>query len=161
MKLEHARLEKLAILLDGYRHDPNRPDFNLKSWGVVETRRRGFLWLKRVECGTTACAVGLACLSGAFAADGLTYEIEKRGMIPLYGDCDNWEAVEAFFGLTRKQSTLLFSADEYLEGSGTPLAVAKRIRALVDRSRRAAQSRRPRTFAAVQQIKERALDPVH
>lgn len=39
----------------------------------------------KVDCGTKACAFGLAAISGEFAKEGLTYRFLKSGVFPLSG----------------------------------------------------------------------------
>jgi hypothetical protein len=131
--VNRERLERLATLLDGYR-DSNTPRFNLQSWGESETQRGGFLWLRRHDCNTAACAVGLACGSGNFAEDGLCYGDEKNGgLTPKFHDDEGWNAVKAFFGLEQAQAVLLFAEHSYdvTEGEAAAQAVAARIREMI------------------------------
>jgi len=152
------RLERLAQILDGYVKDSSGRKFDLGGgWATPRTRRVGFLWRKQIECGTTACAVGLACLSGQFAADGLCYLINDDGqLLPMYDEVNNWEAVEQFFGLSRKQAHRLFYEGSYAVSTGprAALAVARRIRNTI---RRGVRAKRPRTSGAVAKIKREAL----
>lgn len=163
MAINIERLERLAVLLDGYRPEPSAPDFDLAGWATTETRRTGFLWLRKRECGTQGCAVGLACLSGIFANEGLSLTTNASGYLPVFEGKRSWYAVEAFFGLSIKQAIRLFQPDSYPVSRG-PLAaafVAARIRDMIKRSMTARrQQRRPKTFAAVERIKAAALEPV-
>lgn len=158
--METGRLERLAVLLDQHVERPGANEFDLSEWGIIATRRGGFLWLKQVECGTCACAVGLACLSGAFIEDGLRHIKDGSHIDPLYAGLNGYAAVRAFFGLTKDQALTLFNAGHY-EISAGPIAaaaVAHRIRQLVKRSNRAkASNSKRRMTAAVEKIKFDAL----
>lgn len=162
MTLKTNRLSRLADLLERYDGAPNAPAFDLENWGSVTVKRRGFLWLQKAECHTHACAVGLACLSGAFAADGLTFKLDpdiNGGLEPVFASHAGYPAVQAFFGLTEKQAANLFSVDAYdgaTRGPEAAKAVAARIRALiVPKPKRVRKSKR--TIAAVEKIKADAL----
>lgn len=145
MAIQTERLERLAKLLDDHVRDSSGRTFDLETWGEV-------------ECGTTACAVGLACLSGQFAADGLSYIIDDGELYPIYAGLNNWSAVCHFFGLTEKQAVRLFMQRSYAVSAGpvAATAVAARIRGMLQRS---ARSKRHRTSAAVARIKREALSP--
>lgn len=128
--MNRERLERLAALLEGYR-DRETPRFDLQSWGTSKNQRGGLFWLRKDSCGTAACAVGLACHSGAFTQDGLSHETDANGAItPMFRDFEGWTAVKAFFGLDQSQATSLFAAHSYelTDGEAAAQAVATRIR---------------------------------
>ncbi|MCF2524807.1 hypothetical protein [Bradyrhizobium sp. G127] len=129
--MNRERLERLAVLLEGYRGN-DAPRFNLQNWGKAENRRAGFLWLGQRPCNTAACAVGLACDSGIFAEDGLSYEVDKETntLNPAFRDLQGWSAVKSFFDLGQVQATTLFAEHSYeiTEGEIAAKAVAARIR---------------------------------
>jgi hypothetical protein len=127
------RLRRLAMLLDVYR-DSSTPRFDLQSWGASKTQRGGFLWLRQHTCGTAACAVGLACGSGVFAEEGLTYSSDKKGgLTPMFGELEGWNAVKLFFDLEQDQAVRLFAEHSYAvtEGEAAAQAVAARIREMI------------------------------
>jgi hypothetical protein len=129
-RMNRERLTQLAILLDGYR-DSHTPRFDLQSWGESETQRGGFLWLRQHTCNTAACAVGLACGSGVFAEDGLSYDEDANGgLTPIFGGIEGWSAVKSFFDLDQTQAVRLFAEHSYdvTEGEAAAQAVAARIR---------------------------------
>lgn len=110
------RLQHLITILQGV--PPDR--FNLAAW----------------KCGTTACAVGWACLAPEFNKQGLTF----RGPGPVYSKPDaepdefytHWRAVEEFFGLTEVQAWHLFTEHAYASiPNPVPQDVADRITALL------------------------------
>jgi hypothetical protein len=144
--MNRERLKRLAILLDSYR-DGNAPRFDLQSWGESETQRGGFLWLRQHTCNTAACAVGLACGSGVFAEDGLSYDEDKNGgLTPAFRGAEGWNAVKSFFGLDQVQAVRLFAEHSYdvTEGEAAAQAVATRIRQMIappNASTREAQER--------------------
>jgi hypothetical protein len=127
-------LERLAVLLEGCR-DSDVTRFDLQNWGKFEDRRSGFLWLQQHACNTAACAIGLACGSGVFAEDGLSYEVDEltRELTPLFGSFQGWSAVKAFFDLDQAQAVELFAGHSYetTEGEVAARAVAARIRRMI------------------------------
>ena len=131
--MNRERLSRLATLLEGYR-DRDAPRFSLQNWGETETQRRGFLWLRRHTCNTAACAVGLACVSGVFAEDGLSYDEGNNGALtPMFDGIEGWSAVKTFFGLDQSQAVRLFAEHSYdvIEGEIAAQAVAARIRQVI------------------------------
>lgn len=138
--MKKQRLLKLADLLEADAANKKGIKFNLSTWaadthgvsssfGVGET--------VPVDCSTQACAVGLACLSGAFKRSGLGYDISFTGQLhPTFDGDKGWYAVQYFFGLTEVEAYHLFSADRYPENKRTAAAgerfVAKRIRKFVE-----------------------------
>jgi hypothetical protein len=128
--MNRERLRRLAMLLDTYR-DTGMPRFDLQSWGISKSRRGGFLWLRQHTCGTAACAVGLACGSGVFAGEGLTYSSDSNGgLTPMFGELEGWIAVKSFFDLEQDQAVRLFAEHSYAvtQGEAAAQAVAARIR---------------------------------
>ena len=131
--MNKARLLKLADLLEADAKNPYGVRFNLRDWGKAEDKT------PTVDCGTTACAIGLACLSPEFQAEGLSFDTyfdedeSNWGMRPKYGPRDSWGAVEDFFELSHRESYRLFrrSAYEVFKGAEAELAVAARIREMV------------------------------
>jgi hypothetical protein len=132
--MNRERLKRLAELLEGYR-DSDVTRFDLQNWGKFESQRAGFLWLHQRSCNTAACAVGLACGSGIFAEDGLSYELDKTNMelTPLFRDLEGWTAVKSFFDLDQVQAVKLFAQHSYelTEGEAAARAVAARIRKMI------------------------------
>ena len=105
------------------------------------------------SCGTTACAVGLAAVSGAFKAQGLRLDTSRMGNVYIEGEeeaygvgaarwsCEKtWiDAAQTLFGLSRAEVAYLFTDDPYVvEGKKTYGAkgernVAKRIEGVAER----------------------------
>jgi hypothetical protein len=91
--------------------------------------------VNETACGFAACAVGWACTLPDFQADGLYYNVLDG--YPVHGQFENWEAVEAFFGLEPQQAWHLFSLSDYQEAGKDwreevpPDEVAKRIRDMI------------------------------
>jgi hypothetical protein len=132
--MNRVSLKRLAVLLDGCR-DSDVTRFDLQNWGKFEGRRAGFLWLNQHLCNTAACAVGLACGSGIFAEDGLSYKVDEINMelTPLFRGLEGWSAVKAFFDLDQAQAVELFAGHSYelTEGEVAAQAVAARIRKMI------------------------------
>ena len=161
--LKVGRLSRLATLLENETAKSLGLKFNLETWGDYDIEHTGVLfWKKENICQTTACAVGLACLSGEFKADNLKYARNGLGNIyPIYAEDDRWDAVEAFFGLTEKEAIDLFYEDSYDGPVSGPLAEkagAKRIRALIAKKTEGKETGDPQpTKKAVEKIKREAL----
>lgn len=133
------RLLKLADLLEADAKNKKGIKFDLNDWVAdKEGNTRSFHNVETIpiNCNTKACAVGLACLSGAFKRSGLGYRIRMTGsLVPTFDGNDNWDAVESFFGLEEQEAFFLFRAGEYppakSKGALGERFVAKRIRDFV------------------------------
>jgi hypothetical protein len=131
--MNKRRLLKLADLLEADAANECGIKFDLGLWASTEGNQKA----PELNCGTTACAVGLACISGAFKRQGLTYTSEWGGIWPHFDGLREWEAVEAFFGLSASESEFLFVDSHYYRvdlptvGAAGERAVAKRIRDFV------------------------------
>lgn len=133
------RLLKLADLLEADASNERGVKFDLGTWARKLDRRSFPKHLKKLDCNTSACAVGLACLSGVFKEEGLHWvslaSEDENNIIPLFGIEEGFSAVQYFFGLTYRQSEWLFLDHEYpteeRQGQRGERAVAKRIRDFV------------------------------
>ncbi len=131
--MKTGRLLRLASLLDSYQDIEGGIKFDLGCWGGVRTKRTG-LFRREVTCHTTACAVGLACLSGEFTDDGLSWELCKKDLLPVYMGAREYPAVQLFFGINDRDAHHLFGWEEYdgaILGKRAAAAVAARIRKFV------------------------------
>lgn len=140
--MNKKRLLKLADLLEADAENPTGVKFDLCSWGEREGLPRNRIpKTVPVDCGTTACAVGLACISGAFKKDGLSYKLTSfnngggNNFSPRFGQYKEMEAVRQFFEIDSDQSYHLFVHWYYPRALTTGAAgereVAKRIREMV------------------------------
>lgn len=137
------RLLRLAVLLEDDARNSVGLQFNLNTWAKC-----GPDDVPTVACGTQACAVGLACLSGEFTNEGLLFKTsighDSTGPVvqitPRYKDWVDWDAVEEFFEIDDDASYELFVASEYrrddlpTKGAEAEMAVANRIREFVARN---------------------------
>lgn len=117
------RLQHLITVLEAVPVD----HFDLTNW----------------KCGTSACAVGWACQSPAFNAEGFTLKLSGSGHSgePVLTLPDSqqdsptgFDAVEIFFGLTGDQAYRLFMPDGYYDAGiddPKPADVIDRIRKLL------------------------------
>lgn len=124
--MHKQRLLKLADLLEADAENEKGIKFDLSDWvDTAEGRRPG------IDCGTAACAVGLACLSPDFQAEGLSLDCTMPTYEGLYG----WTAVARFFEVDHGEADHLFSSYRYKpeesKGAIGERAVAQRIRAFV------------------------------
>lgn len=76
-------------------------------------------------CGTTACAVGHACLDQRFNEMGLHIEIGEAK--PIFKNKENWDAVEKFFGIENETAEMLFMDYHYDTTDVTPAQVLERV----------------------------------
>ena len=127
-------LRKLARMLDRDADNKKGIRFDLSIFGKTKVPHDqlkvtafGFLTVKRgfkpeLSCGTTACAVGYAALSGKFK--GLSYTVDEDGAIHVDGS-------NKVFDLTNEQWEFLFEDSSYegvTTGARGERKVAKRIR---------------------------------
>jgi hypothetical protein len=129
------RLLKLADLLEVSAKSKKGIKFDLAGWGHSDTGRVA------MSCGTTACAAGLAVVSGAFKRAGLFNasgqpDAIHPGLQPAKGRrLFKFEAIEKLFDLGFNESSWLFSDSHYSpalrRGAEGERAVAKRIRNFV------------------------------
>lgn len=133
--MNKRRLLKLATLLEKDAANPTGAKFDLAFWAQRPGSDLFPRQLKKLDCKTAACAVGLACLSGAFKKDGLTWKSAstENNIQPIYKGRKDFSAVDTFFGIDRSESMRLFAARSYrvTQGAAGELAVASRIREMV------------------------------
>lgn len=138
------RLLRLAALLESDAANPNGVKFDLRTWAGDAAPEPGMETEPPdpkklgVHCGTQACAIGLACLSGAFAEDGLSWEVSdhENNIVPLFNGQKGIDAVTELFALYgHSQACRLFVdvyyPDEQQKGRDAELAVAARVREFV------------------------------
>ena len=129
--MNKKRLLKLADLLEADAENKKGLQFDYFTWGWVTDET------KPMSCGTSACALGLAALSGAFKRAGLGWRQPKGDTIKFLWNGRRVRASRAAmktFGLSEKDSDYLFINAAGLpctNGAKAELAVAKRIRDFV------------------------------
>ena len=135
--MNKKRLLKLADLLEADANNKKGIKFDIN---VIACKSKTYDHFKpdelpELSCGTAACAVGLACISGAFKREGLSYFIEDDGgIIPVFGEFRDWHCAEMeFFGLNEGESNFLFRdyPERKQRGAAGERYVAKRIRDFV------------------------------
>src|SRR5579859_5509277 len=138
------RLERLAVLLEKDAHKPDGVKFDLASWAEPSVAGNYRRWESKdvhipVDCGTTACALGLAVISGEFAKEGLTTSFygDDSGflMFPSCNEQEGFYAGAELFGIEYDDSRYLFDPDCYDEvpqGAKGELFVAQRIRDFIN-----------------------------
>jgi hypothetical protein len=132
--MDKRRLLKLADLLEANAKNKKGVKFDLET--VARSRSLGKTM--PLDCGTTACAMGLAAISGAFKRQGLSYYIvQPYGVnLTVHGDSMHYADVAMrMFDLTLHEAHYLFSPGhapfKTYKGARAERLVAKRIRALV------------------------------
>lgn len=101
-----------------------RADNNYSGKENAEMYRKG--------CGTTACALGHACLIHEFNKSNLDIRFNRPEFTTKNNTYYYLDAGEKFFGLTQKEADSLFLYDGYKSGyKTTAKQVARKIRKLV------------------------------
>lgn len=134
--MNKKRLLKLADLLEADADNKKGMKFDL---GTVGQPVSGLLTEKSdvgLNCGTVGCAIGLACISGAFARAGLGFELGSFEIWPTFNGIRSFDAAATgVFGLTEEESDWLFMPEGYDRSTPTGARgerkVAKRIRDFV------------------------------
>lgn len=136
-----------AELLEADAANPTGVRFDLGSWSQRFDAATGEKedWDTKpteipVSCGTSACAMGLFAISGAFKDQGLkvSYTNSYRGdgsgfmMVPHCRGYEGFAAAQELFGITEEEADRLFNPDAYNARTGAvaELQVAERMRDL-------------------------------
>lgn len=145
-RMNKKRLLKLAALLERDAADPQGVRFDLNQWASPA----GVSFFERksdevpVSCGTSACAMGLAAISGEFKRAGLSYHFDGSRAVgylliptlkhPGQRTKIGFDAAAELFGVSPEVSEFLFDPTYYRckTGAAAELDVAKRIRELVE-----------------------------
>src|SRR5258706_528932 len=104
--MNKRRLLKLADLLEADAKNKNGIKFDMADWGLVADPENP------LSCGTDACAMGLAALSGAFRRAGLTASTPAGGRISFFWrghESDGISAATKLFDIDRNDATDLFA----------------------------------------------------
>jgi hypothetical protein len=141
------RMRRMSALLRKDAANPKGVKFDLGSWAEPADFDVGAAWrwqnagnapvafTPAVSCNTQACAFGLAAISGEFAVEGLGYEVKGMAggpmrLLPTYQGETDFNAAEAFFGITHDEALYFFDPECYetvpREAEGE-LLVAQRI----------------------------------
>jgi hypothetical protein len=137
--LQKRRLLKLDALLQadaknkkGIRFDINSPGYkvNGKAFNPKE--------VVPLDCGTSACAMGLASISGAFKKQGLGYKVDGDHIWSTFNSklIDYDLAAMKLFGITKEQAHYLFAPWTYpfekQKGAAAEREVVRRIKRVVE-----------------------------
>ena len=110
------RLLRLVNLLREDAANPNGAKFDLGTWGESSDAE------PRLSCGTTACAMGLAAISGIFKDEGLTFSVHPEVGINgedvndikvEYDHRSGFTAAALFFDISGTDARYLFAPDSY------------------------------------------------
>ncbi len=142
------RIQRFIDLLKADAANPKGVKFDMGVWTHPEgavSRRDVPVGTKevKVDCGTHACALGLAAISGVFKDDGLSFRVwterpdDSVGMlIPTFGTLQEYEAGAAFLGITQQDANVLFDNNYYpyekTRGADAELEVVKRLEYLLE-----------------------------
>ncbi len=119
------RLGELKFLLDNYDEffKEEKIEFDMGTW---------FQGALRHGCGTSACALGAACLYPPFKKKGL--HLSYGGCWPKYAGAEQnggFDVGAAFFGLEFWESTLLLDPENYRLVDVKPHHVSRRVEKLI------------------------------
>lgn len=134
--MNKRRLLKLADLLEADAKNRQGIKFDLDIVGGASDWMTD-QYTPGVDCGTTACAMGLAAVSGAFKrAAGLSYKVHGFDLRPTVNgrDIDYISAAIKVFSISEYEAHFLFTPASYVcaqEGAKGERFVAKRIRDFV------------------------------
>jgi hypothetical protein len=130
--MNKRRLLKLAELLEADAENKKGIKFYFFEWGRVTNHSNP------VSCGTQACALGLAAISGAFKHAGLSYRLksgDSRIDFTWNGrGIDYAAAASKTFDISKRAADFLFTNGfdlPAIAGASAERAVAKRIRDFV------------------------------
>ena len=149
MAMQKKRLLKLAALLEADAKNKRGIKFDLYIVAAPSRENSDKKDFKpQVTCGTTACAMGLAAVSGAFKrkeAGGLSFIIGNGSNVvgemdihtTVMGKKMSYDnAAEKIFHISRVAARYLFAPRSYLgrptKGAEGELYVAQRIRSFVE-----------------------------
>lgn len=139
-----SRLLKLAAMLEADAKNKNGIQFNLHTVGKPASGNEIFKDVEDlVNCGTEACAMGLAAISGKFKRAGLSAKIRPsvnsvRIETALNSRIIDYDfAAMKIFGISQREAWYLFDPSEYpfdkrAKSKGERF-VAKRIRKFVEK----------------------------
>lgn len=130
--------ERLIRLRDELRAEMKKLSktrhFDMRTWFRVDEPEVG-IEQREVVCGTSACALGVACTIPEFRDAGLHLECRRGEYYPKFGEETTYGAAEKFFDITFDQTHFIFDPFYYRDVDGwaiTPDMVADRINKVLD-----------------------------
>jgi len=143
--MNRERLERLRGLLIDDAANEKGVTFNLQTWTAkwdheAETSKNGVPFeTLEMNCGTSACAMGLAMLDPVFQSEGLQHRLDvsfRPMIVPFYMGYSEYEAGAKFFEITGDAAEWLFGPWNYPQdkrrGAEAEVLVAERIQKLLD-----------------------------
>jgi len=143
------RLLKLAELLEKDAKNKKGMKFDLQTVIITSKKQPLENFKPALSCGTTACAMGLAAVSGAFKRAGLSCKVDvdlNEIITTMHGQVRDYDnAAVELFDISMQEANYLFTPAYYQHisrkdgcityskviGAKGELRVAKRIRKLV------------------------------
>lgn len=128
--MNRRRLLKMVGLLRADAKNKGGIRFDFGTWGDIGDEK------KPMSCGTRACALGLAAISGAFKRAGLGFKASCRTIdFTLHGkQVYALTAAAKVFDISESDADYLFASGSdlnYIVGAKSEREVAKRIRKFV------------------------------
>jgi hypothetical protein len=126
--MNKKRLLKLADLLEADADNSKGVKFDMEDWVVMTNPK------KPISCGTVACAMGLAALSGAFKRAGLGYKIDREWGIEvtMHGAGSGIKSAAELFDISFDEAEYLF-VEQTGKGARGERKIAKLLRKFVQR----------------------------
>lgn len=135
--MNKRRLLKLAGMLEADAVNKKGMRFDLSTVGQPSDWHADE-FVPKLDCGTTACAMGLAAISGAFKRAGLSYKVVGRDInTTMNGRGLGYDrAAMKLFDISMVEADFLFTPNNYyycgrITGADGERKVAKRIRDFV------------------------------
>lgn len=140
--MNKKRLLKLADLLEADAKNKKGIKFDIYTLGRAsqywDDNGDRIEFDAAIDCGTIACAMGLAAISGEFKRAGLSYRIDDQHIVTTFkGRKMEFDlAAKRLFDISLREAEFLFTPAPYpenkREGAAGERFVAKRIRDLVE-----------------------------
>lgn len=133
--MNKRRLLKLADMLEADAKNKKGLTFDLGVVGQPSDWNSDD-FVPKLDCGTTACAMGLAAISGSFKRAGLFYKVDGLDILTtMNGRPVGYDrAAMGLFDISKDEADFLFTPSCYygpITGAAGERNVAKRIRDFV------------------------------
>jgi hypothetical protein len=145
VRLQKTRLRRLIKLLEADAKNKQGVQFDLSTVGrPSDFDQKAFSGKKVIplNCGTTACAMGLAAISGSFKKEGLSFMVGTNSYIfPRWKrrEVDYDDAAVKLFGISLTEAHYLFAPWAYPYskriGATAEKHVIKRIKKILEGKR--------------------------
>lgn len=138
--MHKKRLLKLADLVEQSvekSHGRKGFQFDMDHWGKVNLTKSDDA---KLDCGTSACMMGIAAVSGSFKRAGLRYNVvpssyQPTGWLKIYTTTEEHGGIASamkVFGINEAEAAFLFLDETNTTGKRGARYHAKRVRKFVE-----------------------------